>query len=226
MGVVVVGCGTFALAYYLPLNRAHHALTDDHARLREKLESVQQTLTKNEAELKAATAKRDELEASAHEAESKVLAQASDLKSVTDGFTAAADKAIKKKAAAVATDAGGARVALSMGTLFSAGKVEVSSSGTSLLCAIAKAAGSRPLHVIASAKTDDIPALLQTKYASAWGYTSAAAAEVAATLKDKCSVPGAKLYAEAGDGSRPAPTAYSGSAPSARIEILVPSGKP
>ena len=226
MGVMLVGCGTFALAYYLPLNRAHHALSDDHARLREKLESVEQSLKKNEAELKAAVSKRDELQASAQEAESKVASAASELKAVSDGFSSAADKAIKKKAAAVGTDATGARVALSMGTVFSAGKVEVSGSGTSILCAIAKAAGSRPLHVIATAKDDDIPAQLQTKYASAWGYTSAAAAEVASTLKEKCSVPGAKLFAEASDGSRPASTAYAGSAPAARIEILVPSGKP
>ena len=46
VGILIVGCGTFGLAYYLPLNRAHHALTDDHARLRQKLEGIQQTLEK------------------------------------------------------------------------------------------------------------------------------------------------------------------------------------
>jgi flagellar motor protein MotB len=227
VGILIVGCGTFGLAYYLPLNRAHHALTDDHARLRQKLEGVQQTLEKNEAELKAAIAKRDELESSAREAESKVAAQSSDLKSVTDGFSSAADKAIKKKAAVVGTDAAGARVAISAGSLFSSGKVEVSAAGVAMLCAIAKAAGSRPLHVIAVAKDDDIPSALQGKYSSAWGYTSAAAAEVTATLSEKCSVPGARLYAEASNGARPAASALGSGAPSPRIEILAAaSGKP
>jgi flagellar motor protein MotB len=220
MGVVLVGCGTFGLAYYLPLNRAHHALSDDHARLRQKLEGVQQTLEKSEAELKAAVQKRDELQASAREAESKVAAQSTDLKSVTEGFATAADKLIKKKAALVGSDPSGARIAVSAGSLFAAGKVEVSGSGAALLCALAKAAGSRPLHVIAVAKSDDVPAALQGKYSSAWGYTSAAAAEVAATLSQKCSVPGTRLYAEASDGSRPTSPALGAGAPSPRVEIL------
>jgi flagellar motor protein MotB len=220
MGIVLVGCGTFGLAYYLPLNRAHHALSDDHSRLRQKLEGVQQTLEKTQAELKAAAAKRDELEASARDAESKVAAQSSDLKSVTDGFASAADKLIKKKAAVVGSDAAGARIGISAGSLFSAGKVEVSGSGSALLCAVAKASGGRPLHVIAVAKDDDVPTALQGKYSSAWGYTAAAAAEVAATLGDKCSVPGTRLHAEASNGARPPAAALGAGAPTPRIEIL------
>jgi flagellar motor protein MotB len=221
MGVMLVGCGTFGLAYYLPLYRAHHALSDDHAKLREKLEGVEQSLQKAESELKTVTSKRDELQASAQEAEAKVTAHTSDLGSLKDALASAVEKPLKKKAAAVGADATGARVALAASTLFTTGKTDVSAGGTALLCAVAKAAGSRALHVTAVATDADVPALLKPKYASAWGYTSAAAAEVASTLHEKCSVPGAKLYAEATDGSRPAAAVFSGNAPSPRIEILV-----
>ena len=221
IGVLVVGCGTFGLAYYLPLYRAHHALSDDHAKLREKLEGVEQNLQKAESELKSVTAKRDELLSSAQEAEAKVAAHASDLGAVKDALAAAVDKALKKKAAALGSDAAGVRVAVAASLLFAAGKTEVSPAGAALLCAVAKAAGSRPLHVTAVAGDADVPALLKAKYASAWGYTSASVAEVAATLHDKCSVSGSKLYAEASDGSRPAAPAFGGNAPTPRIEFLV-----
>jgi len=221
IGVMVVGCGTFGLAYYLPLYRAHHALSDDHAKLREKLESVEQSLKKSESDLKSVTAKRDELVASAEEAEAKVAARASDLGSVKEALAAAVDKPLKKKAAAVGSDATGARVAVAASVLFTTGKTDVSASGASLLCAIAKAAGARALHVTAVATDADVPGLLKAKYASAWGYTSASVAEVAATLHEKCSVAGAKIYAEASDGSRPASPAFGGNAPTPRIEIRI-----
>jgi flagellar motor protein MotB len=221
MGVMLVGCGTFGLAYYLPLYRAHHALSDDHAKLREKVEGLEQSLQKAESELKTITAKRDELQASAQDAEAKQSAHASDLGPVKDAIASAVDKQVKKKAAAVGSDAAGARVALAASALFTTGKTEVSAGGAALLCAVAKAAGSRPLHVTAVATDADVPAPLKTKYDTAWAYTAATAAEVASTLHDKCSVSGAKLYVEASDGSRPAAGAFGGNAPSPRVEILV-----
>jgi hypothetical protein len=223
IGVLFVGCGTFALAYYLPLYRAHHALSDDHARLREKLESVEQTLQKTEADLKAATAKRDELQASADQEQAKLAAHASDFGSVKDALAAAADKAIKKKAAAVGADPSGARLAVSPGQLFAAGKLDPSGAGTTLLCAVAKAAGSRSLHVTGVAGDADVPAALKSKYDNGWEYAAAASAAVVTALHEKCSVASTKLYEEASDGSHAAPVAFGGSAPSPRVEILIAS---
>jgi flagellar motor protein MotB len=222
IGVMVVGCGTFGLAYYLPLYRAHKALADDHARLRTELDGVQQKLTKAETELKDVSAKRDALDEQVKKQESKSAGAASDASSLKGALETAVDKLAKKKLAAVGTDASGARVALAAGALFTAGKLEVSTGGTGTLCAVAKAAGNRPLRVIGVATDDDVPAALKSKFASAWGYTSAAAGEVAATLHEKCSVPGGKLYAEGSDGSRPASAAFSGEKPPVpRIELLI-----
>lgn len=223
-GVLFVACSTFALAYYLPLNRAHHALADDHAKLRTELTSVQQKLTKAEADLKEASAKRDELDELVKKQEQKSSGQAQDASTLKSSLASAVDKLAKKKQAVVGSDAAGARVALAAGAVFTTGKVEVSSGAVSTLCAVAKAAGGRSIHVLGISTDDDIPALLKPKFASAWGYTSAAAAEVASTLHDKCSVPGSKLYAEASDGTRPVSPAFSGEKPPApRIELLLTS---
>jgi hypothetical protein len=221
VGVLFVGCGTFALAYYLPLYRAHHAHSDDHARLREKLEGVEQALQKSEAELKSVTAKRDELQASVDQAQAKISAGTSDLGSVKDALATAADKAIKKKAAAVGADASGARLAVAPSQLFAAGKLELSGAGGTLLCAIAKAAGSRTLHVTGVATDADVPAPLKSKFENGWAYAAAASAAVVAALHDKCSVADTKLYAEASDGAHAAPVAFGGNAPAPRIEILI-----
>jgi hypothetical protein len=220
-GVLIVGCGTFGLAYYLPLYRAHHALTDDHARLREKLESVEQALQKSESELKSVSAKRDELQASADQEQAKLTSRTSDLSAVKDAMTAAADKAIKKKAAVVGSDGSGARLAIAPAQLFAPGKLDPSASGGALLCAVAKAAGSsRALHVTGVAADADVPAALKSKYENGWAYAAAASAAVAAALHDKCSVANPKLYVEASDGSRAAPVTLGAGVPSPRIEIL------
>ena len=223
-GVLFVACSTFALAYYLPLNRAHHALADDHAKLRGELTNVQQKLTKVEAELKEATAKRDELDEAVKKQEARTNGQADAASTLKSALASAVDKQAKKKQAVVGSDASGPRVALATGAVFTTGKVEVASAAVATLCAVVKAGGGRSIHVIAVATDDDIPALLKPKYSSAWGYTSAAAAEVASTLHEKCNVPGSKLYAEASDGTRPASAAFSSEKPPApRIELLLTS---
>jgi hypothetical protein len=221
IGVLFVGCGTFALAYYLPLYRAHHALSDDHARLREKLEGVEQQLQKSESELKSVTAKRDELQASADQEQAKQSSRASDFGSIKDALATAADKAIKKKAAAVGVDASGARLAVAPSQLFAAGKLDVNAAGATLLCAVAKAAGSRSLHVTGVAADAEVPAPLKAKYDNGWDYAGAAAAAVVSALHEKCSVADTKLYAEESNGAHAAPVAFGGGAPSPRIEILV-----
>jgi flagellar motor protein MotB len=222
VGIILVGCGTFGLAYYLPLFRAHHALIDDHARLRHDLESAEEKLQTKERELKTVTARRDELEAAAHDQEAKAAGQASELGGVKDALAAAVDKFQKKKLAAVAVDASGARVALSPAILFANGKLDVTPAGATLLCAVAKAAGARTLRVTGVAKDAEVPAALKAKLPNAWTYTTAAAAAVATTLSEKCAVSGAKLYAEGSDGSRPtAPSLAAASPPAPRLEVLI-----
>lgn len=225
MGVVLVGCGTFGFGYYLPLYRAHHALTDDHAKLREKLETVEQTLSKTEADLKSASSKRDELLAQEADREAKVSSRTSELNGLRDALVDAAEKSVKGKGAVAGVDATGAHLALPASQLLLSSKLEVTSHGTALLCSVAKAVGDKPLHVLTVAKDDDVPAPLKSKFDSAWDYAAAASAAVATTLETKCKLTGSHLYVEASDGSRPAPAAFGGHAPSPRVELSVLADK-
>jgi len=224
LGVMLVSCGTFGLAYYLPLYRAHLALVDDHATLRSEVDSIKQKLTQTESELKSTTEKRDELETEVKASQAKASSQASDVSSQKSALESAVEKLAKKKLAVVGGDATGARVAFVPGALFTPGKLEPSASGAAALCAVAKAAGTKSLHVIGVATDDEVPSALKSQYPNAWEYASAAAGAVASALHDKCSVAGAKLYSEASDGSRPASPAFASDKPPApRVEIVLTS---
>jgi len=218
-GVLVVVSGTFGFAYYLPLFRAHAALVSDHARLRGELEGTESNLKQTREELKTVTERKDELEAEHDQAEAAAKSKSAGAESLRDKLLGALDKPAKKKQALVGLDDTGVRVALSSSFLFSAGKIDVSSSGRVALCDIAKASSSATLNVIAVAADDDVPALLKSKLPNAWAYTGAAAASVAETLESKCQIPRERLRL----GGVPAgASVFAGqSPPSPRVEIVV-----
>jgi len=225
-GVLIVACGTFGFAYYLPLHRAHGSLVGDHSRLRAELENAQSSVKQVQGELKTATERRDQLEAENQTRESAKKALGASSESARATLLTALDKPAKKKQAAVGLDEGGLRVALGAGFLFSTGKVELTSAGRTALCDIAKAGALSSLRVSAVANDDDIPAALQATYSNAWEYTAAAAASVADTLESKCSVTRARLTIESSPGAAASP-AFGGQAPSApRVEILLGVKKP
>jgi chemotaxis protein MotB len=220
MGVVVVGCGTFGLAYYLPLYRAHRSLSDDHTRLRSELETAQSSLTKLKGELKSVTEKHDELAAERDKRESAAKGKSTELAGVKSSLQTALEKAVKKKQAAIGSDDSGVRVALAAGYLFASGKVETSGSGRGALCDIAKASGSRPLRVVGVA--NEVPAALATKFSSTWAYTAAASASAAETLADKCGVAPARISVESPGAPRLPGSAFGGESPPAvRVEVVI-----
>jgi len=225
-GVLIVACGTFGFAYYLPLHRAHGSLVGDHARLRAELENAQSSVKQVQGELKTATEKRDELQAEKDKRDAAKQALSAGAESVRQGLLASLEKPAKKKQALVGMDDGSIRVALSSSFVFSTGKLEVSGSGKDALCAIAKAAGSGSLKVRSVAAADDIPAALRTKFESDWEYNGAAAASVAEELESKCSVPSARLSTEGTPGAAASPAFAGEKAPTPRVEILLGAKKP
>jgi flagellar motor protein MotB len=224
IGVLVVACGTFALAYYLPLHRAHRSLTDDHTRLRGQLESASNSLKQTQSDLKEAAAKRDELEADREKRESASKGRSAEAQTLKTKLASSLEKFSKKKLALVGADDAGVHVALSTGLLFGAGKLDVTASGQIALCEIAKASGSRPLRVIGIAS--DVPAALQAKFASAWVYASAAAASAADVLESKCSVAPSRLTSERPGAARAPGSTFGGDVPPAtRVEVVISSSE-
>lgn len=224
IGVLVVACGTFGLAYYLPLYRAHRSLTDDHSRLRGELETATSSLKQTQTDLKETKEKREELEAERDKRESAAKGKSAEAQTLKANLSSSLEKFQKKKLALVGADEAGVHVALSTGMLFGAGKLDVSPSGQVALCEVAKASGSRPLRVIGIAS--DVPAALKAKFSNTWVYASAAAASAAETLESKCSVAPSRLTSEHPGAARPPGSTFGGDTPPAsRIEIVIASNE-
>jgi chemotaxis protein MotB len=170
----------------------------------QQVKTLEDTATLAQASLKSEIAKRETLEAEKRQRESATKSSSGELESVRAALTQKLEGPISKKQAAVALD--GDRLVLGLGSnaVFSAAKVEVSGSGKSLLCDVGKAAGTRPIRVEAATDENGVPAMLKLKYTNAWALTAAAAANVANTLQEKCSVSAAKLSAT-GTGENRAP---------------------
>jgi chemotaxis protein MotB len=204
VGVALVACGTFIFAYYVPLYRAHQTLATSHARIVQQIKTLEDTLTQAQASLKSEIAKRQTLEAEKRQRDGAGKTPPGELDAVRTALTQKLERPIGKKQAAVAVEGERVVVVLASGALFGTGKVDVSGSGKTILCDIGKAAGGRAVKVEAATDDDGVPARLKPKYTNAWAFSTAAAASVANTLEEKCSVPGAKLTAS-GFGKTKAP---------------------
>jgi flagellar motor protein MotB len=221
-GVLLVGCGTFAFAFYVPLYRAHSALVGDHTKLRGELEGAQSATKQAQSEAKTLREQKDELQAERDKQQSAKQSAGAGASATKDAVLAALDKAVKKKQAVAAVEDDGVRAGISPSFLLSTGKLDVSPAGKDALCAIAKAAGSGVLRVSAVATDDDVPAALKAKVENGWAFAGAAAASVADTLETKCSVARGRISL----GTPSMSPAFAGaSPPSPRVEILLETAK-
>jgi len=90
---------------------------------------------------------------------------------------------------------------------------------------IGKAAGSQSVSVVGATDDGSVPMMLKPKYSNAWALGAGAAASVAATLEDKCSVPGAKLRASGFGDAKAMPKALEGTKIGGlRVEIEIGGG--
>jgi chemotaxis protein MotB len=221
VGVALVACGTFIFAYYVPLYRAHETLASSHGRIMQQIKALEDTLSQAQATIKSEIAKRETLEAEKRQRESASKSSAGELESVRATLAQKLEGPIGKKQAAVALDGDRLIVVFGSNALFGAGKLEVSGGGKNVLCEVGKAAGARPLRVESSTDDGGVPAALKLKYTNEWALAGAAAASVASTLEEKCSVPRAKLSAT-GFSNKPSRKALEGTKISGlRVEIEI-----
>jgi chemotaxis protein MotB len=201
-GVGLVAVATFVGAYYLPLFRAHDRLSAEQRRAVEQLQSLQKSLTTSQSELRAAVARRDELEAAEKQRESAASAKTSDAEAARSALAAKLDKLIKKNLVQVAVVEGRVVVGVADVAVFAARKLDPSPLGKQTLCEIAKAAAKNPVSVRAiddGAKSD--PALA-AKYPNDWSRRAARAAGAADTLVSKCGHSAALVSVDVRDDAR------------------------
>ena len=194
-GVLVVTCATFALAYHLPLQRAHAALTGRYAELQARVSTAQRALDESKSRAKELGEKQQALESQADQSKQTEKTRADASRALKTALEAKLDKAVAKDQAALGVAGSQAVAALSLGYVLSPGKLEVSAPGQAALCSVAGAAGERSIHVLAVADKKSIPPALAAKLKTPLQYSLGVAQLVTETLLDKCKVPPARVSA-------------------------------
>lgn len=194
-GVVLVACATFALAYHLPLQRAHAALTSRYAELQTRVSSAQRALDESRNRAKELGEKQQTLESQADQSKQTEKTRADASRAIKTALEAKLDKAVAKDQAALGVAGSQAVATLTLGYVLSPGKLEVSAQGKAALCSVAGAAGERSIRVLAIADKKSIPPALAAKLKTPLQYSVAVAQLVTEALLDKCKVPPARVSA-------------------------------
>lgn len=194
-GILVVGCVTFGLAYYLPLQRAHETLTRSFAQMQTQMDTANRGVKEAQAQTQEATEAKQALEGQLNELKQLDKARVEASRSATSALENKLQKPLGKNQAALASADGQAVAALSLSFLLSPGKLDVSAQGKEALCSVASAANKKTIRVLAVADKKSIPPALAAKLKTPLDYNSAVAVLVAQTLLDKCSVEPARVSA-------------------------------
>lgn len=225
-GVLVVACATFALAYHLPLQRAHALLTGRFGELQAQASTAQRSLDEARSRAKELDEKQQALESQADQSKQTDKARVDASRAIKSALEAKLDKPLAKDQAALAVAGPQAVAALSLSYVLSPGKLEVSAQGKAALCSVASAAGERAIRVVAVADKKSIPASLAAKLKTPLQYSVAVAQVVTETLLDKCKVPPAHASATGVPAEPAAPPQVEGKKLGApRVELWL-EGRP
>ncbi|HYJ08775.1 MAG TPA: hypothetical protein VEX18_07190 [Polyangiaceae bacterium] len=225
-GVLIVACATFALAYYLPLSRAHELLAGRFAELQGQVDSSKRALQETRSKMRELESKQQALASQADQSSKLEKQQADASQAIKSTLESKLEKQRAKNQAAVGFAGAHAVAALAHDYLMTRGKLEVSAPSKAVLCSVAGAAGKRAIRVVAITEQKSIPAALTKTHKSPLQYSVAVAQVVADTLLNQCKVSPAQLSAT-GVPSEPATSrklegkTLSGS----RVEIWLDAGQ-
>ena len=194
-GVLVVACATFAVAYYLPLHRAHEALTAHFAELKSKVDAANRAADESRGRAKELSDKNQTLQSQLDQVQHREQASAEVSRAIKGALESKLQKAIASDQAAIGIADSHAVVTLSLGYLLTHGKLELSPQGKLALCSVASAASNPTLRVLVIAGKKDIPPALAPKLKTPLDYSLAVAALVTQTLVDQCKAAPTKLSA-------------------------------
>ena len=225
-GVLVVGCATFALAYHLPLLRAHEALTKQFLALQSQVDSANRSVQTARDEAKEALEQKQALEAQVAQAKQAEKSGSDASASIKTALESKLQKPASKEQAAIGSADGQAIASMTLGYLLTRGKLEVSPDGKTALCGVAAASNKHAIRVLAVADKKSIPPTLAAKLKTPLDYSGAVAALVAQTLLDKCSVEAAHLSATSFAAEPPATAKLEGKKLSGpRVELWLDPAK-
>jgi len=225
-GVLVVACVTFAFAFYVPLMRAHEALTKQFLSLQSQVDTANRAAREARTQAKDALEQKQALQDQIAQAKQVEKSGSEASASIKSALESKLQKPAAKEQAAVGTVDGQAVASLSLNYLLARGKLEVSPDGKAALCGVATASNKHPLRVLAIADKKSIPPTLVAKLKTPFDYSGAVATLVAQTLLDKCSVDAAHLSATSFPAEPPPAGKLDGKKLSGpRVELWVESAK-
>jgi chemotaxis protein MotB len=193
-GLLFVAVATFVAAYYLPLVLAHKKLAEQYRELSQNSQSLSDSASKAQQELKAVTAARDQLQAEHDARESTKKAGSEQQERVRAALAEKLDRFVKKGNVALRVNSGSLFVAFDSALLFVPQRLELAAIGRATLCDVVKASQPKTLIVRASLGAGSlIPPALIGSYPSPWALSAARAAAVAQGLEQACNVSASQL---------------------------------
>jgi chemotaxis protein MotB len=197
-GLLAIGVATFVAAYYVPLLRAHQALSRVSEESVAKADALEKKVQKLEKDLSAASSERDRL-SQAEQTRSTSSRESKDrLASIAGEMTNALKKPSGKGLVTIGVGQDAVRIAIRPDVLFPTDKPELNPMGGGLLCEVSRAAGSRRIEVTMNTKS------LGASPELAWGSAAEAAGRVATHLEQKCgrkALTGVNVRAETGENA-------------------------
>jgi hypothetical protein len=224
-GVLVVGCATFAAAYYVPLRSAHEMLTARFAELQSKVDTSSRAAEDARGRAKELDDKMQALQSKLTAVEQRETAGADGSRAIQSALESKLQKPIASEQVVVGMAKAQSVVSLSLGSLLTRGKLEVSPAGKVNLCSVASASNDHAVRVVALAAKKDIPAALAAKLKTPLEYNLAVAELVTKTLLEQCKLAPTKLSASAvpaepSDGPKLEGKKLDG----ARVELWIEAG--
>ncbi|HEY8944021.1 MAG TPA: hypothetical protein VIM73_07160 [Polyangiaceae bacterium] len=215
VGLIAIGIVTFVGAYYVPLYRAHTTLSREHERIAEKAKTLEARQVEARTAIAGLETKLRALEEERSARESGNARAAADAEKFRSELSGAIARFVKRGGFAVGVVDGHAVAGLAVPLVFLPRKLDVSNSGTGILCELAKAGGSRAMIVRVHGSEEPSGPLART-FPSAGALRAGRAASVVSTLVTKCGVQEGRLTA-AGAGAPGAPSLTG--VPADRVEI-------
>jgi hypothetical protein len=190
-GVVGVLAATLGFGFYLPLRQGNQLLTSEFSQARQATLSLGQELNTTKAELSAARAERDSLQAFKASHEGALAAQKAKASQTISSLPAAVQTAVSSSKLKLHETATGLHIDVVEPTLFTPSADGLSKTGRSLLCQII-AQGQRQGLSRVSVRTF-APPTRSNPAESRWATAERLATGVADTLAQKCGIAAEQL---------------------------------
>jgi flagellar motor protein MotB len=184
-GLVLLGTGTFAIAFYFPLLEAHSALVREHESLSAQQANLGSQLKLTSEQLEATQKERESLRTQLSKKDDAQAERERAAGSLMHALSSALEPRIKRKALKVVQQGLDTVVQIDNAKLYRGNQASVHPPGSAVLCDIAKAltGADAQLQVIAystSAQVDN--ALLRRSFATTVELTAARAASAALAI--------------------------------------------